>query len=178
MAPCVVFVAWLDLVTYLHHTDKDMPWYRDPEWSYLRGGLTTTDRDYGILNGVHHDIGTHVVHHLFPQIPHYNLCEATEAVKPLMGPYYREPQASGFLPLHLIPKMIEASGFLPLHLIPKMMQASGFLPLHFIPKMIEGVKTCAYVKDEGSVVYYQDAAGKVSSIEQGAKKLYTPQEFA
>ncbi len=39
---------------------------------------------------VHHDIGTHVVHHLFPQIPHYNLCEATEAVKPLMGPYYRE----------------------------------------------------------------------------------------
>merc|ERR1719199_324372 len=40
--PYLVFVAWLDLVTYLHHTDKDLPWYRDPEWTYLRGGLTTT----------------------------------------------------------------------------------------------------------------------------------------
>ncbi len=37
------------------------------EWSYFRGGLTTLDRDYGIFNKIHHDIGTHVVHHLFPQ---------------------------------------------------------------------------------------------------------------
>jgi len=50
--PYLVFVAWLDLVTYLHHTDKDLPWYRDPEWTYLRGGLPPTDRDYGILNKV------------------------------------------------------------------------------------------------------------------------------
>jgi omega-3 fatty acid desaturase (delta-15 desaturase) len=46
------------------------------EWSYLRGGLTTLDRDYGLINNIHHDIGTHVVHHLLPQIPHYNLIEA------------------------------------------------------------------------------------------------------
>lgn len=46
------------------------------EWSYLRGGLTTVDRDYGWINGIHHDIGTHVIHHLFPQIPHYHLVEA------------------------------------------------------------------------------------------------------
>ena len=38
------------------------------EWSYLRGGLTALDRDYGIFNKIHHDIGTHVVHHLFPQV--------------------------------------------------------------------------------------------------------------
>lgn len=66
------------------------------EWSYLRGGLSTLDRDYGIFNKIHHDIGTHVVHHLLPQIPHYNLQEATEAVKPVMGPYYRR----GSSPLH------------------------------------------------------------------------------
>jgi hypothetical protein len=30
-----------------------------------------------------------VVHHLFPQIPHYHLEEATEAAKKVMGPYYR-----------------------------------------------------------------------------------------
>jgi hypothetical protein len=46
------------------------------EWNYMRGGLSTIDRDYGWFNNIHHDIGTHVVHHLFPQIPHYNLIEA------------------------------------------------------------------------------------------------------
>lgn len=44
----------------------------------MRGGLSTIDRDYGIFNKIHHDIGTHVVHHLFPQMPHYHLEEATE----------------------------------------------------------------------------------------------------
>jgi fatty acid desaturase len=37
---------------------------RGEEWSYLRGGLTTLDRDYGIFNKIHHNIETHVVHHL------------------------------------------------------------------------------------------------------------------
>lgn len=49
------------------------------EWSYLRGGLTTLDRDYGWMNNIHHDIGTHVIHHLFPQIPHYHLIEAVSS---------------------------------------------------------------------------------------------------
>jgi len=73
-----VFVMWLDLVTYLHHHghQERLPWYRGEEWSYLRGGLTTVDRDYGWINNIHHDIGTHVIHHLFPQIPHYHLVEA------------------------------------------------------------------------------------------------------
>lgn len=52
------------------------------EWSYLRGGLTTVDRDYGWINNIHHDIGTHVIHHLFPQIPHYNLVQAVHFFSP------------------------------------------------------------------------------------------------
>ena len=59
---------------------------RAQEWSYMRGGLSTIDRDYGLFNKVHHDIGTHVVHHLFPQIPHYHLTEATEARSPPSPP--------------------------------------------------------------------------------------------
>lgn len=57
---------------------------------------------------IHHDIGTHVVHHLFPQIPHYNLCEATEAAKKVFGPYYREPVKSGFFPTHLLEPLIRS----------------------------------------------------------------------
>ncbi|GMN23720.1 hypothetical protein TIFTF001_000235 [Ficus carica] len=76
--PYWVCVMWLDIVTYLHHHghEQKLPWYRGKEWSYLRGGLTTVDRDYGVFNNIHHDIGTHVIHHLFPQIPHYHLVEA------------------------------------------------------------------------------------------------------
>ncbi|KAK9913743.1 hypothetical protein M0R45_037552 [Rubus argutus] len=121
------FVVWLDLVTYLHHHGHEdkLPWYRGKEWSYLRGGLTTLDRDYGLINNIHHDIGTHVIHHLFPQIPHYNLIEATEAAKPVLGKYYREPKKSGPLPLHLL----------------------GVL--------IKSMKKDHYVSDTGDVVYYQ-----------------------
>ncbi|XP_027090211.1 omega-3 fatty acid desaturase, endoplasmic reticulum-like [Coffea arabica] len=108
--PYLVFVMWLDFVTYLHHHgyEQKLPWYRGQEWSYLRGGLTTVDRDYGLFNNIHHDIGTHVIHHLFPQIPHYHLVEATRAAKPVLGKYYREPRKSGPIPLHLIENLVRS----------------------------------------------------------------------
>ena len=130
-----MFVVWLDVVTYLHHHGSDtegekMPWYRGGQWSYLRGGLTTLDRDYGIFNKIQHDIGTHVVHHLFPQIPHYHLEKATEAAKKVMGPYYREPAKS-----------------------------AGPLPTHLIAPLVRSFENDHYVDNEGDVVYYkQDAA--------------------
>ncbi|XP_043723959.1 omega-3 fatty acid desaturase, chloroplastic-like [Telopea speciosissima] len=125
--PYMIFVMWLDLVTYLHHHghEQKLPWYRGKEWNYLRGGLTTLDRDYGLINNIHHDIGTHVIHHLFPQIPHYHLIEATEAAKPVLGNYYREPKKSSPLPFHLI----------------------GYL--------IRSMKNDHFVSDTGDVVYYQ-----------------------
>ncbi|CAL4904658.1 unnamed protein product [Urochloa decumbens] len=124
--PYLVFVMWLDLVTYLHHHgNHDLPWYRGEEWSYLRGGLTTVDRDYGWINNIHHDIGTHVIHHLFPQIPHYHLVEATKAARPVLGRYYREPHKSGPLPLHLV----------------------GVL--------LRSLRVDHFVSDHGDVVYYQ-----------------------
>ncbi|VVB13350.1 unnamed protein product [Arabis nemorensis] len=125
--PYWIFVMWLDFVTYLHHHGHEdkLPWYRGKEWSYLRGGLTTLDRDYGWINNIHHDIGTHVIHHLFPQIPHYNLVEATEAAKPVLGKYYREPKNSGPLPLHLLGSLIRS------------------------------MKQNHFVSDTGDVVYYE-----------------------
>ncbi|GAV66603.1 FA_desaturase domain-containing protein/DUF3474 domain-containing protein [Cephalotus follicularis] len=125
--PYLIFIMWIDFVTYLHHHghEQKLPWYRGKEWSYLRGGLTTIDRDYGWINKIQHDIGTHVVHHLFPQIPHYHLVEATKAAKPVLGKYYREPKKSGPIPFHLIKNLVRS------------------------------IKEDNFVSDNGDIVYYQ-----------------------
>lgn len=123
--PYFIGAAWLSVVTYLHHTEVSVPWYRGEEWNYMRGGLSSRDRDYGIFNNIHHDIGTHVVHHLFPQIPHYNLLEATKAIKTVLGSYYVEPKKSAILPFHLIPLWWES------------------------------VRGCKFVDDTGSVLAYK-----------------------
>lgn len=90
LAPYVVFVVWLDLVTFLHHTEPDIPWYRGEDWYFLKGALSTIDRDYGWINPIHHHIGTHVAHHIFLNMPHYHLKTATAAIKPILGDYYRQ----------------------------------------------------------------------------------------
>jgi omega-6 fatty acid desaturase (delta-12 desaturase) len=88
--PYLIVNFWLVLITYLQHTDLNLPHYTDGEWDWLRGALATIDRDYGFINIVlHHITDTHVVHHLFSPMPHYHAEEATAAVKSLLGPYYR-----------------------------------------------------------------------------------------
>jgi acyl-lipid omega-3 desaturase len=90
LVPYLIFVMWLDLVTFLHHTESDIPWYRGNDWYFLKGALSTIDRDYGFINSIHHDIGTHVAHHIFLNMPHYHLKTATAAIKPILGDYYRK----------------------------------------------------------------------------------------
>lgn len=90
LLPWIVFCGWISVVTYLHHIDARLPWYRGESWQWLRGALSTADRRYGIFEKIHHDAGCHVVHHLFPSIPHYHLREAAAAVKPLLGALYLE----------------------------------------------------------------------------------------
>ncbi|CAN6221463.1 unnamed protein product [Urochloa humidicola] len=89
--PLLVVNAWLVLVTYLQHTDPVVPRYGGGEWDWLRGALATVDRDYGALLGAafHNITDTHVVHHLFPSLPHYHAAEATRAIRPVLGEYYR-----------------------------------------------------------------------------------------
>lgn len=83
--PWAVFCGWAALVTYLHHTDPNVAWYRDGEWTPLLGGLATVDRHYGVFEMLHHDAGCHTVHHLFPQIPHHRLRQASRALAPVLG---------------------------------------------------------------------------------------------
>lgn len=89
--PLIVCNAFVVIVTYLQHTHLSLPHYNNTEWDWLRGALCTIDRSYGpFLNHVLHNVtDTHVVHHLFSTMPHYNAKEATEAIKPLLGEYYQ-----------------------------------------------------------------------------------------
>jgi acyl-lipid omega-3 desaturase len=123
LMPYLVFVMWLDLVTFLHHTDADIPWYRGEDWYFLKGAISTIDMDYGFINPIHHNIGTHVAHHIFLSIPHYHLLEATEAIKPVLGEHYRSSQEPIWKALW------------------------------------NAYRSCYFVSDHGSGVYYQ-AAGK------------------
>jgi len=82
---------WLVTITYLQHTHINVPHYRGDDWTFIRGALATIDRDYGILNHVfHHITDSHVCHHLFSTMPHYNAIEATEHLKKVLGSYYLE----------------------------------------------------------------------------------------
>lgn len=64
--PLLVVNAWLVLITWLQHTDVDVPHFDSENWSFIKGALHTIDRPYGkVLDFLHHRIGsTHVAHHV------------------------------------------------------------------------------------------------------------------
>lgn len=89
LAPYLIYGAWLTFVTYMQHVAPDVPVYDEKDWTRLKGALASVDRDYGPFNWLTHNIGNlHVIHHIFPTIPHYRLQEATDAVKPILGEHY------------------------------------------------------------------------------------------
>ncbi len=89
--PWLVANAWLVAYTWLQHTSADVDHYGGDEWSYVRGAFCSIDRPYGrFFDLVHHRIGsTHVAHHLFPMIPHYNAKAATDALAARYPKLYR-----------------------------------------------------------------------------------------
>ncbi|KJK73886.1 hypothetical protein H634G_10837 [Metarhizium anisopliae BRIP 53293] len=87
---------YIVIITYLHHTSPRLPKFSPESWTFLRGALSTVDRDpgYFLRHLLHHIIDLHVVHHLFPRIPHYHAQEATDALRPLLGKYYHQDKGS------------------------------------------------------------------------------------
>ncbi|KAI1115599.1 delta-12 fatty acid desaturas-like protein [Nemania sp. NC0429] len=87
---------WIVMITYLHHTSPALPKYTNKSWTYLRGALATVDREPGFVLKymLHHIIDLHVIHHLFPRIPHYYAKDATDAIKPLLGDLYHVDKQS------------------------------------------------------------------------------------
>ncbi|CAM9513238.1 unnamed protein product, partial [Choristocarpus tenellus] len=88
--PYLVVNAWLVLITWLQHTDVDVPHFEADNWNYIKGAFHTVDRPYGkILDMLHHRIGsTHVAHHVDCTIPHYHALEATNAIKAAFPDFY------------------------------------------------------------------------------------------
>ena len=41
--------------------DENVPWYADEKWDFVRGNLSSVDRDYGWAHNLVHNIGTHQV---------------------------------------------------------------------------------------------------------------------
>ncbi|KAK3605334.1 hypothetical protein CHS0354_033823 [Potamilus streckersoni] len=77
LVPEAIFASWVVILTFLHHNEENVPWFSDDTWTFVKGQLSSIDRDYGWANSIIHNIGTHQIHHLFPKIPHYHLEEAT-----------------------------------------------------------------------------------------------------
>lgn len=89
LAPYLIYGMWLTFMTWMQHVSEDVPVYTSKDWTFLKGALCSVDRNYGPFNWITHNTGNyHVVHHLFPTIPHYRLKEATEAIKPVLGDRY------------------------------------------------------------------------------------------
>lgn len=91
--PLAVVNMWLVLITWLQHTEVDVPHLPKEDWSYMRGAFLTIDRNYPkIIDWLHHEIGTtHVAHHIDCTIPHYHAREATDAIaKAFPKPYLYE----------------------------------------------------------------------------------------
>ncbi|KPA84465.1 putative mitochondrial Fatty acid desaturase [Leptomonas pyrrhocoris] len=84
---------WLLYITYLQHTDIRIPHYTQEHWTFVRGAIAAVDRDYGFLlnDWLHHINDSHVVHHLFSQMPFYNAIVVTrEYIRGILGDTYVE----------------------------------------------------------------------------------------
>ncbi|CAF1025502.1 unnamed protein product [Adineta steineri] len=97
--PVFIFASYMVIITLLHHTEIDVPWYTDSEWNNVKGQLSTVDRHYGHAHSIIHSIGTHQIHHLFTKVPHYHLEEATAHFRkafPDLVRYNEEPVLFAF----------------------------------------------------------------------------------
>lgn len=89
IAPYFVYASLATFVTYMQHVSPEVPVYDAADWDGMKGAMATVDRSYGPFDWLTHHIGDqHVIHHIFPTIPHYRAKEAMEAVRPILGDWY------------------------------------------------------------------------------------------
>ncbi|KAF7308510.1 Delta-12 fatty acid desaturase protein [Mycena chlorophos] len=82
---------WIVMLTFLHHCDPTIPYYKKSQWTFLRGALSTIDRPFLGWAGevfLHHVSRHHVGHHLFVNVPFYNQPKVTEYLKKVLPDHY------------------------------------------------------------------------------------------
>ena len=86
-------------ITFLQHTDLELPYYTSSTWSFLRGAASTVDRDFGFIGRhiFHGAIETHVLHHHSSRIPFYHAAEASQAIRSVMGTHYQSNFETSYL---------------------------------------------------------------------------------
>ncbi|KAF7794888.1 hypothetical protein EIP86_006031 [Pleurotus ostreatoroseus] len=116
-----------------------VPHYRQSEFTFHRGALSTLDRS--LLGGLGNYMGyigayaghgiseTHVLHHLNSRIPHYHAWEASAAVRKRLAEFGIQSQG----------------------------KPSGWSEMYRV------FKACKFVEDEGDVVFYKNAYGQAAA---------------
>ncbi|EEB94066.1 hypothetical protein MPER_07189 [Moniliophthora perniciosa FA553] len=101
--PEVLVNHWIVMLTFLHHSDPTIPYYRNKEWTFLRGATATVDRPLlgwagrFFFHNVSHD---HIAHHLFSSIPFYNQPQVTERLKEVLKSDYNYDSTNSFRALY------------------------------------------------------------------------------
>jgi len=101
--PYLLSNHWIVMLTYLHHSDPTIAHYRNKQWSFLRGAVSTVDRPLlgwagrFFLHNVSHD---HIAHHLFSSIPFYNQPQVTEAIKKVLKDDHNYDSSNTFRALY------------------------------------------------------------------------------
>ncbi|KAJ7623255.1 delta-12 fatty acid desaturase [Roridomyces roridus] len=103
LIPFLCVNHWIVMLTYLHHCDPTVPYFRRKQWSFLRGASSTVDRPFlgwagrFFLHNVSHD---HLSHHLFSSIPFYNQPLVTEHIKKVLKENYNYDSTNSFRALY------------------------------------------------------------------------------
>lgn len=84
VVPFMIAMWLVGFITYLHHTNPQIAWFKDPEeWSFYCGQVlgTTHTRFPSRISYLIHNIMEHTAHHVDQRIPLYNLPAAQAALE-------------------------------------------------------------------------------------------------
>jgi len=101
--PYILTNHWIVMLTYLQHTDPTIPYYRQSQWTFVRGALAAVDRPFlGWIGRVffHNVSHNHISHHLFSSVPFYNQPVATECIKKVLKENYNYDSTNAFKALY------------------------------------------------------------------------------
>lgn len=101
--PYLISNHWVIMITYLHHSDPTVPYYRGKRWTFARGVLATVDRPllgWGGRFFLHNGSHNHIAHHFFTTAPFYNLPQITECIKTVLKDDYNFDSTNCFRALY------------------------------------------------------------------------------